>query len=95
MSHFKFLIFQRNLCLKIKDKLISNFKLNKDEIFSLENCLHTLNITKDIIKPELNINLKQSTKQLENIQNEIRFLKDRENILKNNINFYSNLQKYL
>ena len=42
MSHFKFLIFQRNLCLKIKDKLISNFKLNKDELLSLVNCLHTL-----------------------------------------------------
>jgi hypothetical protein len=95
MSHLKFLTFQRNLCLKVKDKLFSNLKLNKDDLISVENCLHITNTTKDLIIPELNINIKQSTKQLENIQNEIRFLKEREKILKNNINFFTNLQKYL
>ena len=95
MSHLKFLTFQRNLCLKVKDKLVSNLKLNKDDLISVENCLHLTNTTKDLIIPELNINLKQNTKQLEQIQNEIRFLKERENILKNNINFYINLQNYL
>ena len=95
MSHLKFLTFQRNLCLKVKDKLVSNLKLNKDDLISVENCLHLTNTTKDLIIPELNINLKQSKKQLENIQNEIRFLREREKIVKNNINFYINLQNYL
>jgi len=95
MSHLKFLTFQRNLCLKIKDKLISNLKLNKDDLISVENCLHVSNVTRDLINLELNINLKQNTKQLENIQNEIRFLKEREKTVKNNINFYINLQNYL
>ena len=80
MSHLKFLTFQRNLCLKVKDKLVSNLKLNKDDLISVENCLHLTNTTKDLIIPELNINLKQSKKQLENIQNEIRFLREREKI---------------
>jgi len=95
MSHLKFLTFQRNLCLKVKDKLISNLKLNKDDMKSVENCLHVSDVTRDLINPELNINLKQSKKQLENIQNEIRFLREREKIVKNNINFYINLQNYL
>lgn len=95
MSHLKFLTFQRNLCLKVKDKLKVNLKLNNQDISVIQNNLINLNISKDLIQDELNINILQTTKQLEQIQNEIRFLNERESIHKNNINFYTNLQKYL